>query len=223
MKKILGLCLVMGLVGCASPKYNYQATPQQISKPPLGSTNTVSVGDKLLTQGIFTEREALYLPKPVKVSGYTLGQGYYLKTGDDKEAQYYQTINNIPNSGVVQKSFIADPSKAAMLTNNKELCVITVFNAKSCTDQHDAKTTTVGIAEDNSFQQTLIYSGRIGNKINIAYREYSSNLARPAFNNDVEYDLSTSKEIGYKGALLEVVDATNQSITYKVLKNFNKE
>ncbi|MCD0195610.1 hypothetical protein K1T77_12420 [Acinetobacter baumannii] len=45
---------------------------------------------------------------------------------------------------------------------------------------------------------------------------------RPAFNNDVEYDLSQSKEIGYKGALLEIIEATNQDIKYKVIRNFNK-
>ncbi|CAD9197495.1 hypothetical protein QAC21B_03669 [Acinetobacter bohemicus] len=75
---------------------------------------------------------------------------------------------------------------------------------------------------EHSFQQTLIYSGKVGNKINISYREFSGSLARPAFNNDVEYDLNQSRQIGYKGALLEIADANNQSITYKVLKNFNK-
>ena len=33
-----------------------------------------------------------------------------------------------------------------------------------------------------SFQQTLIYSGKVGNKINIGYRETSNDIARPAFN-----------------------------------------
>jgi hypothetical protein len=80
----------------------------------------------------------------------------------------------------------------------------------------------VGVASDNAFQQTLIYSGKIGNKVNIGYREFSRNMARPAFNNDVEYDLSESNQIGYKGALLEIIDANNQNITFKVLRNFNK-
>ena len=66
------------------------------------------------------------------------------------------------------------------------------------------------------------FSGKVGNKINIGYREFSSSMARPAFNNDVEYDLNESKTIGYNGELLEVIDANNQSIKYKVLKNFNK-
>ncbi|MGH1391412.1 MAG: hypothetical protein ACRAUZ_14840, partial [Aeromonas jandaei] len=60
----------------------------------------------------------------------------------------------------------------------------------------------------------------IGNKINIGYRESSNDIARPAFNNDVEYDLNESKEIGYKGAIVEIISADNQKITYRVIKSF---
>ena len=74
--------------------------------------------------------------------------------------------------------------------------------------------------QQRSFQQTLIYSGRVGNKINIGYREFSNNAARLAYNNDVEYDLSLSKKIGYKGSLIEVIQADNTSITYKLIRNF---
>lgn len=223
MKKIFLIALAMGLIGCASPKYNYQATPQNISKPPLGVVNQAYVGDKMLEQGIFIEREALYVPKTVKHSGYTFNSGYYLKTGEDKKGQYFQAINMLPNGGNIQKNFIVDPFKAVMFSLNSELCVITVFNAKSCTNEHEAKLSKIGLAADNSFQQTLIYSGKVGNKVNIGYREFSSNMARPAFNNDVEYDLSQSKQIGYKGALLEIIDASNTNITYKVLRNFKQD
>lgn len=81
--------------------------------------------------------------------------------------------------------------------------------------------TTLNVSSENSFQQTLLYNGRVGDKINIGYRESSGNMARPAFNNEVEYDLSESKTIGYKGARIEVIEATNQSIKYRVLSNFN--
>ncbi len=48
---------------------------------------------------------------------------------------------------------------------------------------------TVAIASDNSFQQTLIYSGKFGNKINVEGTVNSQVIKpRPAFNNDVEYD-----------------------------------
>ena len=77
------------------------------------------------------------------------------------------------------------------------------------------------ILSANSFQQTLIYSGKSDTKIFVGYREFSNNIARPAFNNNVSYDLSESNIIGYKGAKVEVIKATNQFIEYKVLSNFN--
>lgn len=222
MKKILALFTVFGLTGCVAPKYNYQATPQNISKPPINSTNTVFVGDKMLEQGVFIEKESLHVPQAVKFGGYTVGEGYYLKTGESDKGSFFQPINMIPNGGNLQKNIIVDPFKSVMLDVKNKVCVVTALNAKTCTTEHDAKIAKIGIASDNSFQQTLIYSGKVGNKINVGYREFSSNIARPAFNNDVEYDLSESKQIGYKGALLEIIDANNQSITYKVLRNFNK-
>jgi len=223
MKNVLLVSIFgIGLTGCVSPKYNYQATPQNVSKPPINSVNDAYIGDKMLEQGIFIEREALFIAKTKKFGGYTFSEGYYLKVGEDVKGSYFQAINMISNGGNLQKNMIVDPFKAVMLDSKNEVCVITVFNAKVCSENSDAKISKIGIAADNSFQQTLIYSGKVGNKINVSYREFSSNVARPAFNNDVEYDLSESKQIGYKGALLEVIDANNQSIKYRVLRNFNK-
>ncbi|WP_373359036.1 hypothetical protein ACEN3H_08565 [Acinetobacter lactucae] len=224
MKKNISLLILsIGIVGCASPAYNYQTVPKNISKPPIGSVNKAFVGDQMLEQGIVVDREVLNIPENIKISfAYSLTSGIYLKTGQNEKGQYFQPFNTVSGGGMVQKNLLADPFKVVMLDNESKLCVVTVFNAKNCTDKHQAIMKTVAIASDNSFQQTLIYSGKFGNKINVGYREFSSNQARPAFNNDVEYDLSQSKQIGYKGALLEVIDATNQDITYKVLKNFNK-
>lgn len=72
----------------------------------------------------------------------------------------------------------------------------------------------------NSFQQTLLYNGRIGNRITLGYREFSNDLARAAFSNNVDYDLSESVTVGYRGARLEILKATNTDITYKILSGF---
>ncbi|ENG3448891.1 hypothetical protein ABTZ13_003684, partial [Acinetobacter baumannii] len=60
MKKILAAGLIgLGLVGCATPAYNYQAIPKNISKPPIGSVNKAFVGDQMLEQGMVVDREVL--------------------------------------------------------------------------------------------------------------------------------------------------------------------
>ncbi|MCV5978658.1 hypothetical protein OFO29_40580, partial [Escherichia coli] len=57
-------------------------------------------------------------------------------------------------------------------------------------------------------------------KINFSYREFSNDMARPAFNNEAEYDLSESNQIGYKGAVIDVLEADNTKITYRLIRNF---
>ncbi len=56
-----------------------------------------------------------------------------------------------------------------------------------------------GSLRANTFKQTLLYNGKIGNRITLAYREFSNNLARDAFSNTAEYDLSESTTVGYNG------------------------
>lgn len=216
MVGVLGFGLVLG--GCTAPKYNYQAVSQNISKPPINSVNEAYVGDKMLTQGVFTEREAYFIPEAKKKFLFTMPKGFYLKTGEDAKGSYYQAVNNIPDGAIILGGGI----QSILVTSQNDLCFIDIYFNKVCHFKNIGEKRKISVASDNSFQQTLIYSGKVGNKINVGYREFSSNIARPAFNNDVEYDLNESKTIGYKGALLEIIDANNQSIKYKVLKNFNK-
>lgn len=228
--KILALAIFVGvgLVGCAAPKYNYTPETTQISRPPLDTVTTAYVGDQMLTQGKVVKQDALIVKSPVKVGmSHVIGAGQYLKTGFDEKADYYSGNNPIDaRSGKLERtSALWDMPQSLMITKaDNKICIITITGQMVCAADVPPQSYELGSAEtlnNNSFQQTLIYSGRVGNKINIGYREFSSNLARPAFNNDVEYDLNESKTIGYKGALLEVIEATNQFIKYKVIKNFN--
>ncbi|MDA9035073.1 hypothetical protein N9H74_06185 [Hyphomicrobiales bacterium] len=73
---------------------------------------------------------------------------------------------------------------------------------------------------DNGISQQFIYNGRIGNEIKFIYREFSYNLNRGSFQQEVQYDLNQSNIIGFKELKIEIIEATNQSVTYKVINNF---
>lgn len=47
------------------------------------------------------------------------------------------------------------------------LCVITVFGVTNCETNMPIEKVTLNISGDSSFQQALLYNGRVGNKINI--------------------------------------------------------
>jgi hypothetical protein len=70
----------------------------------------------------------------------------------------------------------------------------------------------------NSFKRELIYGGLSDNTVSISHREFSDGTARPAFTQDLEYDLSESKVIGFRSARFEVAKASNTVLKYKVLK-----
>lgn len=222
MRLILLILFSSFLFGCASPDYNYQAAYTNISEPPLDSVNTAYVGDVLVRQGRYSVHDAVYVPNKIEVSwAYDILPGYYLKKGQDEDTETFLPSPEADGGGV-DKAALADPWEAIMTYNGEQkICVVTVFNATACESEANFDHVEKQVLSANSFQQTLIYSGKVGNKINIGYREFSNNVARPAFNNDVEYDLSSSQIIGYKGARLEVIEATNEYIKYKILKNFN--
>ncbi|WP_300379833.1 hypothetical protein [Henriciella sp.] len=218
----------MFVIGCATPSYNYVPTTESFSRPPIGDRTVATVGDRMLAQGQVTERDALKVSESFKISGYSLTPGFFPKTGEDENSVFFSFLPSPMNTGDgntlggLQKGVLMDP--AASLEFEKEtgkICVVTVFNLHTCRDRSERFEITKFVqAGDSSFQQTLYYNGRVANKINIGYREYSGSMARPAFSNEVEYDLSVSDEFSYRGAKIKVFNANNNQIEYEVLKNF---
>lgn len=224
---LLPACLLVIISGCVSVKYNYRPQMTEISEPPLNTVATAYVGDAMLRQGRYTEYDALYLREEAKVfavgvGGYTFTPGYYLKKGEDEKSEYYLPAGGA-DSGQVIVGALTDPFQVLRIDKRSgDLCGVSEYNFEACTNRANYEKKKYTETSSDSFQQILIYSGKVGDKINVGYREFSGNLARPAFSNEVEYDLSESKLIGYKGARIEVIEATNQSIKYKVIQNFNR-
>jgi hypothetical protein len=212
------------LTGCVSPKYNYHPPIMRISEPPLNDIVTAYVGDNMVRQGRYREHDAIHVQQNVRVGvlgGYTVTAGVYLKVGEDDQSEFYLPGGG-EDSGHVIADALADPFQVIRVDKRSgRLCCVSTFNMEESTSEAQFERKKQPVTSEDSFQQTLIYSGKVGDKINVGYREFSGNLARPAFNNEVEYDLSESKLIGYKGARIEVLEATNQYIKYKVIENFN--
>lgn len=70
---------------------------------------------------------------------------------------------------------------------------------------------------DESFQEELIFTGRSGDTIYISYREYKKDFARPAFFQELRYDLKNSNRIVFKHYKIDVIEATNEYIKFKVV------
>lgn len=214
--RFIAIAVIGLLASCTTVKRNAgDLIIRNISHPPLDSIQTVGVGDDIVRQGVMIEEDVLVVHETVKAGFYTVPAKSYPKIGESEKDDFYE-----PDG--VRRAGLADPVGA--LAWGKEpgskLRVVTVFGVSRSGDGHYTRERHLS-KRDNSFLQSLIYSGRIGSKINVGYREFSNNLARPAFNNDVEYDLDASSTIGYKGVRIEVIEATNSGITYRVVSNFD--
>jgi hypothetical protein len=68
-------------------------------------------------------------------------------------------------------------------------------------------------------RRELVYSGKSGQTIEIAYREFRGGLAAQPFHQSLKYDLSSSNEIRFQNFDLEIIQADNQTIRYRVLSD----
>ncbi len=227
MKKILAVALgAILLSGCTAPVYNYVPQAKNFSVPPLNTSTTTFVGEEMVKQGVDSSSDAIHFEQSTQIGDsfyYIIPAGDYAKVGQKGDSEFYSGINHRTGQLIPYRPMINDPVKNIQLKNTGEICIITVFNGTKCDTGKSFSRVKLNTSVQNSFQQTLIYNGKVGDKINIGYREYSDGLARPAFSNEVEYDLSESKTIRYKGAILDVIEANNQSITFKLTRNFNTQ
>lgn len=224
--KLLLVPLIALLSSCATPQRNYRPEATNISRPALSVESIAQVGEEMLSQGTYYEGEGIRLDQEIKFGGlitaYRMAPGEYAKEGEDKTSEFFQPAIG-PKGGNIHKGALIDPWKSIQYQKDgTKIAIVTIFHAKISEKAKGITRIKIPILADDSFQQTLIYSGKVGPKIKIGYREFSNNVARPAFHNDVEYDLSESKIVGYKGARIEILEATNEFIRYRVIQNFNR-
>ena len=74
-----------------------------------------------------------------------------------------------------------------------------------------------------AFRRELMFSGAAGGTLRVLYREFVDDLARPAFSQELTYDLTSATPfmVNAKGVRLDVLRAGNDGIEYRVLKGFD--
>lgn len=232
MKKNLSFVALLLLGGCTTIPTNYVPETKQISFPEIGVEQTASIGEELVRQGTATTTNGAVTTQENNIRGVVIGPGFYPQIGEDEDYIYSSfstgvSQNDIGRVTVTGSLFGSNvfPQSIRFAKGKQQTCVVGPgaygITSSNCDTERAYSFEKRPIVSANNFQQTLIYSGRVGNRIKISYREFSGNTARPAFANEAEYDLAESTTIAYRGATIDVIEADNTSITYKVRSNFN--
>jgi len=224
---LLSVAAALSLAACASTQAIVART-DIIDRPPVNVVAQAELGDTIVEKGKLTTYEGLILKNEITwgdgflLKKYTISPGRlrarqrdatYTYFFSDKMTIYDAILGTSPYAagGICIKT--ADPTyvRGFFTTSN---C------ANSFKPAPDVQPTRVIDADAPNFRQELIYNGRSGETVKFLYREFSGDYARPPFSQDVQYDLKDGKIIGFKGARIEIVEASNTRLAYRVLSTF---
>ena len=76
------------------------------------------------------------------------------------------------------------------------------------------------VISSDTLQQSIEYAGKSGDILKFIYSEFYASRARDAYTREFQVDLSDGNVGAFKGAIFEILDADNTTITYKVMRNF---
>ena len=68
----------------------------------------------------------------------------------------------------------------------------------------------------SGYSRELIYQGRDGNNLKFFYREFNDDFRRPAYDQEVQYDLDESDYAQFKGLTIRIVEANNEYLTFEI-------
>ncbi len=216
-------------IGCQTFQPYKQESVVKFSYPELNKETTVQLGNSLIKQGrvikgfavIIKEDHFNMVPKGVY---FVTGKKEFTNIDTNEKGFLYRFDNNGITSKIVQGR--VHDTWLEYDTTRKTLKLrygITVPYTIGEITKYELKEDAIKKVTNDNFQMELIYLGKSGNLLKFGYREFYNDYARPAFSNEISYDLNDSNIIGYKKAQLQVISATNTSITYKVLNYFDDD
>lgn len=214
------------LSGCATPKQSISPNLRIVNLPQLGEERTSELGETLVEKGKIYTYDAVRLENSV-----TAGDGILLKklslepgvlkaTMRDDERIYYTTDKLVVYDAILGTKMMLgglavstrDEKDVKFHINGAAVMIPKPFPLLTRTQVNDV--------DRPSFRQELIYNGKSGNTLKFLYREYSTDLLRAPFSQEIQYDLNDGPTIGFKGVRIEVVEATNTRFRYRVLSSF---
>lgn len=219
-KKALIIIIVIFLMNCQTNQtINYTKDDgidiEKLTIPKINIESQVGTGEELFWSGSMKTTTLLNITDSFRVDGNfnRIYAGEYNLIGYNEKQLIFKTLYN----GGLERKIIFDkdnPDYLYGLHGSPHKYYSNSIGSFNVINKEEINA--------DIYQQTLIYNGIIDNVIKLEYREYYMDKIRDAYKVSLEYDISDSNIISYKGALFEISSANNIEIVYKVIKGFNE-
>lgn len=203
-------------------------TTQIIDAPSLNEVTTAELGETVVEKGRLRTFEGLLLRNQLQwgdsfiLTKFIVSPGRLRARQQDKKFVYYYSDNMTSTDAILGTS--PYPTGGLCRARDGSGPVRGFIRAGRCNMNWnvtpDVEETQIYDLDSPGFRQELIYNGRSGDTLKFLYREFSGDMMRPPFSQEVQYDLSESSVVGFRGARLEIVNATNTELQYRVISSF---
>lgn len=229
MQRLIFLFCLIGLASCGTKKIVVKPYVDTIYSPELNKISNAEIGISLASKENGYIYDALEIKKEFKVKldnrfeTIEVGQ-IFLNDYATKNYNLYRKSSDLIYGVALPKN----SDIALIYTNSYNDGIYTTgiseygINLIEPKEKIEFIKTRAILKENEYFKQEFIYNGRVGNALKFIYREYINDYARPAFTQDLQYDLSESEFIGFRGLRIQIINASNTKIEYKVLDYFDK-
>ncbi len=199
------------------------------SRPDLNRSATAEVGDNLYTEFKVVTKQTATLTEDANGS-LELGHRIALPAGKagelQKHSQYgwkmmcfqYVTVSGV---GGPAHTCLVDVEgdgtfDKSMFTNRDKYFDLDKKAAYSCASDSSSQDITDG------FKREALYQGVSKGSVKVSFREFINSMARPAFTQDISYDLEPDGTtlIAFQGLRIRVLRASSSGIEYIVEKPF---
>lgn len=94
----------------------------------------------------------------------------------------------------------------------------TLFSSKLNPPRPYHRGKAIPIPEGDTFKQNLVYLGMAGSTLRLSYREFINDMARPAFTEEVTFNLSGKypETVAYKDLVIDVLGTGNAGLSYVI-------
>jgi hypothetical protein len=212
---IISLIILTAFIGCG------KRVPRRVDyiyHPPLNSVAVAELGDSMIEKsyGIVAIRTLASLSNKSDVEKYNLNGNEFKFAPWTYKFKKYECVLHARGNSLIDENC---DGKFDLNSSGEQLAEPVPYTVEK-------KEELIGMSR-GSYKKEIIYQGKIDNKINMLYREFCSQdnqfMIRDAYTQKIEYELYDNGKaiVGFKGLRMEISEATNNSIKYRIIKDFD--
>ncbi len=229
--------LVLLLAGCSINPINSENydSETRFAFPMLGEEVTVQIGETMVKGGavkvipsIEIGPESRFSKSSLTSCAFSPRPGIYPKRGTyalrDIKAECYGpvAIRTTLSDGTVNWNCVGQVFAGYVCMSPAGNFFAAIDGMRwDLTQGKDQVQLVEGIVVDaNNLVQEITYSGRTGDSLRLHYRELRTSASQPDVSKDLQFDLASSSLVGFGNLRLEILDADNTQIRYRMVSGF---